>query len=95
MTIKSFVAVGAAALTLSGAAFAESFEEMCLRVSAEWGSTGDVAGQCSCLADAVAGDEGLAEELTTLAETHSSDAEAYEAASEPGKAALDSCSVET
>jgi len=83
------------ACCVSGVASAESFEELCLRVSDEWGSTGDVAAQCSCLAEMTAADASLDEELTTLAEIHTSDADAYDSASDEGKAALDACAVET
>lgn len=90
-----FMTTTVAALAIAGAASAESFEDLCLRVSGEWGSTGDVASQCSCLAGLADADQSLAEELTALAESHSSDADAYDAASDGGKAALDQCSVET
>lgn len=76
-------------------ASAESFNDLCLRISAEWGTTGDVTSQCSCLAGLASGDAALEEELTMLANTKSSDEEAYDAGSDAAKAALDSCSVDS
>ncbi|HOP19217.1 MAG TPA: hypothetical protein PLV61_12120 [Parvularculaceae bacterium] len=84
-----------APMLFATSAGAESVEDMCLRVSAEWGSTGDVAAQCSCLADKASGDAALADELTALGNSKGSDAEAYDAASDGTKAALDACSVES
>lgn len=75
------------------AAKAESFGETCQRVSDEWGTTGDVDAQCACLADKAESNGALKEELTSLADAYSSDQEAYDAASDGAKAALDSCSV--
>jgi hypothetical protein len=88
--------ISAASLGTAGmgsAAFAESFEDMCLRVSQAWGTQGDVAGQCACLAGKAAGDSALDSELRSLANVYSSDQEAYDAASDGAKAALDACSV--
>ncbi|NWG91838.1 MAG: hypothetical protein HXY21_04935 [Parvularculaceae bacterium] len=88
--------IGAAALGAAGvgaATLAESFEDMCMRVSDEWGTQGDVAGQCACLAAKAAGDPALDSELRSLADAYSSDQEAYDAASDGTKAALDACSV--
>lgn len=82
-----------AAAGLGSAAFAESFEDMCLRVSEEWGTQGDVGAQCSCLAGKAAGDSSVDSELRSLADAYSSDQEAYDAASDGTKAALDACSV--
>lgn len=79
----------------AGAVSAESFEEMCVRVSEEWGTQGDVASQCSCLDDKTAGDSALRDEMTMLADTMSSDADAYEAGSDDVKAAFDACSVDS
>ncbi len=91
---KAVVSVAAAALAgLATPAFAESVEEMCLRVSEEWGTQGDVAAQCSCLAGEAAGDSALESELRTLGDKYSSDQEAYDAASAGTKAAFDACSV--
>lgn len=90
--------IGAAAVAVAGvgsAALAESFEDMCLRVSGEWGTQGDVAGQCACLAGKAAGDSALDSELRSLADANSSDQEAYDAASDGTKAALDACSVDS
>lgn len=75
------------------AASAESFEDMCLRISDDWGTKGDVAAQCSCLAGRAASDSALDGELRSLADAYSSDQEAYDAASDGTKAALDACSV--
>lgn len=75
------------------AARAESFEDMCLRVSEEWGTQGDVATQCACLAGKATDDSAIDSELRTLADTHSNDEDAYDAASDGTKAALDACSV--
>lgn len=80
-------------LVLAPAANAESFGEMCQRVSDEWGTAGDVDAQCACLADKADSDGALKDELTSLADAYSSDQEAYDAASDGTKAALDSCSV--
>lgn len=93
--LRIFFSIGAFSAAMIGPVWAESFEDMCLRVSAEWGSTGDVASQCSCLAGMAAADQGLADEITALAAVHKSDAEAYAAASDAGKAAFDQCAVET
>lgn len=90
------IAGGALALTIllaSTAAYAESTEEMCVRVSKEWGTQGDVAGQCSCLAGKAAEDAAIDEELRSLGDNYSSDQEAYDSASDGTKAAFDSCSV--
>ena len=87
----SLVAFGA--MIAAPAASAESFEDMCMRVSDEWGTAGDVASQCSCLADKAAGDSSIDSELRSLADEYSSDADAYDAASDATKAALDACSV--
>ena len=87
---------GAAALGVlftSSTAFAESTEDMCVRVSEEWGTQGDVAAQCSCLAGMAAGDASLDGELRSLADNYSNDQEAYDAASDGTKSAFDSCSV--
>jgi len=86
-------AIALGVLFASSAAFAESTEEMCVRVSDEWGTQGDVAAQCSCLADKAAGDAALDNELRSLADNYSNDQEAYDAASDGTKAAFDSCSV--
>lgn len=89
----AFAAAVLAAAIAGTAAHAESTEEMCLRVSDEWGTQGDVAGQCSCLADKAASDSALDSELRSLADNYSNDDEAYEAASAGTKAAFDACSV--
>jgi hypothetical protein len=85
----------AAALLLASTApaSAESFNDLCKRVSAEWGTQGDVAGQCSCLSEKTAADSALDAEMRRLAESFSSDADAYDAASSSAKAAFDACSV--
>ncbi|TNE58923.1 MAG: hypothetical protein EP340_03985 [Alphaproteobacteria bacterium] len=93
--MKKFLIAGIASMMIAGSASAESFEEMCLRVSDEWQSTGDVASQCSCLAEKAAADQSLADEITSLTETASNDSEAYEAGSDSVKAAFDECSVES
>ena len=90
------LAFGAAALAtmfFAGAASAESLEEMCARVSEEWATQGDIASQCSCLADKAAGDSSIDSELRRLADAYSNDQEAYDAADDGTKAALDACSV--
>jgi len=89
----AFAAALLAAAIAGTAAHAESTEAMCLRVSDEWGTQGDVAAQCSCLAGKAAGDSALDSELRSLADNYSNDDEAYEAASEGTKAAFDACSV--
>ncbi|OFX00656.1 MAG: hypothetical protein A3E78_08275 [Alphaproteobacteria bacterium RIFCSPHIGHO2_12_FULL_63_12] len=86
-------AIALCVLLASSAAFAESTEEMCLRVSGEWGTQGDVASQCSCLADKAANDAALDGELRALGDNYANDQEAYDAASDGTKAAFDSCSV--
>lgn len=88
--------IGAAALAAAGVgntALAESVEDMCLRVSEEWGTQGDVGAQCSCLASKASGDSALAGELRALGDNYSSDQEAYDASSVGTKAAFDACSV--
>ena len=81
------------ALGMASAASAESFEDMCLRVSEEWGTQGDVGAQCSCLTAKAGADGSIDKELRELADAFTSDQEAYDAASEATKAALDACSV--
>jgi hypothetical protein len=90
---KTFAAATIVALSLGATASAESFGDMCMRVSDEWGTEGDVAGQCECLAGRAAGDAALDAELRALGDSKSSDQEAYDAASDGAKAALDACSV--
>ncbi len=92
--VKAIIAASFAAAILVGVANAESFEDMCVRVSGEWGTGGDVAGQCSCLAEQAAGNAQLEAEIRALGEAHSSDAEAYEAGGDDVKAAFDHCSVD-
>lgn len=86
-------AAAALALGIGSIASAEGFEAMCMRVSDEWATQGDVVAQCACLADRASGDPALDEELRELGDTMSSDQEAYDAASDATKAALDACSV--
>ena len=86
-------ALALAVLFAAPAAFAESAQDMCLRVSKDWGTQGDVAAQCSCLAGRAAGDAALDEELRALGGDYSNDQDAYDAASDGTKAAFDSCSV--
>ncbi len=81
------------ALGLASMASAESFEDMCLRVSDEWGTQGDVAAQCSCLTEKADADWSINKELRELADAFPNDQEAYDAASDGTKAALDACSV--
>lgn len=80
-------------LGFAPSAGAESFEDICHRVSAEWGTQGDVGAQCACLAGKAAVDAAVDSELRSLADSYSSDQEAYDAASDGAKAALDACSV--
>lgn len=94
MNLKPFGALAAAACMMTTPAFAESFEDMCLRVSADWGTKGDVASQCSCLDAKTSGKSALRDEMTMLAETQASDADAYEAGSADVKAVFDACSVD-
>lgn len=89
----AFGAAMLAATFIAGAARAESFEDMCVRVSKEWATQGDIASQCSCLAGKASGDSSIDGELRSLADAYSSDQEAYDAASDGAKAALDACSV--
>jgi hypothetical protein len=91
---RNFVAAFIIAMAAPVVAAAETFEEMCLRVSEEWGTEGDVASQCSCLDEKSAGDSAVRDELTRLADTMSSDAEAYEAGSDEVKSLFDACSVD-
>jgi hypothetical protein len=93
MRIAIIAIAGLSSLFLTPAANAESFGEMCQRVSDEWGTVGDIDAQCACLADKAAGDSAFNDELTSLADAYSSDQEAYDAASDSTKAALDACSV--
>ncbi|MCB2097608.1 MAG: hypothetical protein KDE05_08255 [Parvularculaceae bacterium] len=95
--MKKFLLAGAvlALSVVGGAAGAESIEDMCVRVSEEWGTEGDVATQCACLADEAAGDPAVENELRSLADNYSNDEEAYEGASAATKAAFDSCSVDS
>jgi hypothetical protein len=78
---------------LAPPANAETFGEMCQRVSDEWGTAGDIDAQCACLGDKAESDSSLQEELMSLADNYSNDQDAYDAASDGAKAALDSCSV--
>ena len=80
-----------AAAPVAGFAYAASIEDMCVQAADEWGSEGDIAGQCSCIADAAASDDDFATEFVELIESFSSDAEAYEAASDSAKAIIDAC----
>jgi hypothetical protein len=89
----SVAAAMLASLGFASSAVAESFEDICHRVSEEWGTQGDVGAQCACLAGKAAADGAVDSELRSLADSYSSDAEAYEAASAGTKAALDACSV--
>ncbi len=86
----------AASLTLTGAALAgdSDMEAICLEVSEEWGTEGDVAAQCACLGGLADKNPALDAELHKLVETASSDEEAYEQASPAAKAAMDACSVD-
>ncbi|HNR77336.1 MAG TPA: hypothetical protein PKM48_09415 [Parvularculaceae bacterium] len=95
--MKRFIAFSAAAAIAlaAGVAYAESIEDMCLRVSEDWGTEGDVAAQCSCLADEAAADSAVEEELRSLADSYSNDEEAYDAASDATKSAFDACSVDS
>lgn len=93
MRILTIGVATSCAMTLSSAAYAESFQDMCLRVSDEWDTQGDVAAQCTCLSGKAAGDSAIDSELRALADAYSSDQEAYDAASAATKAALDACSV--
>lgn len=90
---KTVPALAAAFMASSGVAMAESVEAMCVRVSNEWGTVGDILSQCSCLADRAAGDAALEKELRSLGDDYSSDDEAYDGASAKAKAAFDACSV--
>lgn len=76
-----------------GGAQAESFQEMCVRVSTDWGSAGDLDSQCECLAAEVAGDDALTEEFWAFEDNFSNDTDAYEGSSDGAKAALDSCTA--
>ena len=90
------LAFGAAMLAttiIAAAANAESFEDMCVRVSEEWATQGDIASQCACLADKATADSSVDSDLRSLADVYSNDQEAYDAASDGAKAALDACSV--
>ncbi|MFN3958772.1 MAG: hypothetical protein ACK4NP_02535 [Parvularculaceae bacterium] len=91
---KFAVAAGALALVAGSFAAASEFEALCLSVSEDWATEGDVAGQCSCLAAKASANPALDAELRRLAETASSDEEAYEMASAAAKAAMDACSVD-
>jgi hypothetical protein len=95
--MKRIFVIGAffGAMGLVGGAYAGSFEDTCLQVSADWGTQGDVPAQCSCLAELTDADSALEEELMSLAENYSSDADAYEAGSASAKEAFDSCSVDS
>ncbi len=89
----TFGIAAASAMAFASGASAESFGDMCLRVSEEWGTKGDVAAQCSCLSGKAAGNSAIDSELRDLADAYSNDQEAYDAASAETKAALDACSV--
>jgi hypothetical protein len=62
-------------------------------VSDEWGTQGDVAAQCSCLTEKAGNDGSIDKELRELADVFTNDQEAYDAAGDETKAALDACSV--
>lgn len=83
-----------AAFSMASATAASSLERECIDVSHQWGSTGDVEAQCSCIADAVAGDDALTAEFLAFDENYSSDAEAYENASAAAKDVMDKCEVD-
>ena len=91
----ALVAFAATLVLAAPAAFAGSFEDTCLSVSEEWGTSGDVPAQCSCLAELAGEDPALEEELMSLADNYSNDADAYDAGSAAAKEAFDSCSVDS
>lgn len=93
MKTSIFMFAATTILAIAPAAYAESFGDMCRRVSEEWGTQGDIGAQCGCLADKAAGDASIESELRSLADDYVSDQEAYDAASAETKAALDACSV--
>ncbi len=93
----AFIVSGAALgglMMMASPAFAETVEEMCLRVSEEWGSTGDVPAQCSCLGQEAAANADIEKEIWAISETASNDSEAYDQSSDALKAILDKCAVE-
>lgn len=93
--MKRIAVIAAAFAVAAGSiAFASEFEALCLSVSEDWATEGDVASQCSCLAAKAAANPALDAELRRLAETASSDEEAYEMASAATKAAMDACAVD-
>ena len=92
--MKKFVSV-LAIVMMTSPALAGDVEAECLAASAEWGSTGDVATQCSCIADSAAGDAALAAEFMGFRSLYTNDAEAYEGASDGAKSVMDSCAVES
>ncbi len=97
MAIKSYlsgVAVLASLFVFSSPTLAETTEEMCNRISAEWQSTGDVASQCSCLGAKGEADSALNDEIWAITKTATNDDEAYEQSSDALKAVLDECAVE-
>lgn len=87
--------MSAAVLLIAANAIASELEAECLAASEEWGSTGDVEAQCSCIANAVADDEALYSEFMAFRHNYSNDSEAYDGASESAKTVMDQCSVET
>lgn len=92
--MKVIAAAAALALATGTIASAADFEALCLSVSEDWATEGDVSGQCSCLAEKTKGDPALDAELRRLAETASSDEDAYDQASAAAKAAMDACAVD-
>jgi len=93
--MKSPVFAIAGLVLAAGAALAADLEQECLEVSALWGSTGDIAAQCTCIVDEVGGDAALTEELMGFRDAYANDAEAYEGASAAAKAVMDACAVES
>ena len=73
---------------------AETLNEYCLRLSADWSSPGDVETACTCFTEIVAQDDALSNEFLSFDERFSNDTEAYENSSAGIKAAYDQCDVE-
>lgn len=84
-----------ACAAMTAPAFAGDVESECNAASEEWGSTGDTAAQCSCIAEAAEGDDDLVAEFLEFRSKYSSDVEAYEGASDAAKEVMDKCSVES
>ena len=85
--MKLIFALGAAAATLTAAAYAGEMKDACI---AKLEADGRDTSGCGCLEEKIAATPGLEEEFQELGEIDDP-AERYEAASDEAKAAMDAC----